>query len=153
MLKFHKLFLRLIHHVLLYTLVHLHQHRQAEDDIYGSRKKYESFEANLEERVGKPKKGSKRKYYCKSKVNIKYFRQLMDLFDVKDLSYIRRNKVLATFRTITFILDKDLKTCKREDINKLIAFMHKTQKSPESKSDLFINLAYEKRKVTSRLKL
>jgi len=107
----------------------------AEEDIYRSKKRYESFENNLKERVSKPKKDGKRKYYCKNKSNIKYFEQLFDLFAAKDLSYVRRLKVLSTLRNITYVIEKDLKDCKREDINKLVASMHKVQKTPASKRD------------------
>ena len=70
-----------------------------EDDIYKSKGKYEYFVANVEEFLLPPDKRKilsrgKAKYYCKYRDNLKYFYKLFDSFDAKDLSYIRRNRIL-----------------------------------------------------------
>ncbi len=104
----------------------------AEDDIYGSKSKYENFVKNLSKVLTKPKNGV---YYCKNKKNLKYFKKLFDCFEAKDLSYIRRNKIIYNLRITTFATEKDLKACDRDEINKIVAFMHKRYHSIESKKD------------------
>ena len=106
-----------------------------EDDIYGSRRKYENFIADMEKQTCKPKKGGKRKYYCKNKKNLKYFKKLINGFEAKDLSFIRRNKIFFNLRLLCTAIDKDLVECDRDDINGIVAFMHKRYKSVESKKD------------------
>jgi integrase len=110
----------------------------AEDDIYKSRQKYETLVENFDKLTEKPK--GNRKYYCKNKANIKYFRELVKYFELKDLSYIRRRKVLYTLRLITFIIEKDLKDCEREDINKIVTFGHDKFKTVNSKKDFIKDL-------------
>ena len=57
----------------------------AEDDIYGSEKKYESFKDNLKSFLKAPaEKNIKRKYYCKNPENLKYFKKLFTKFEAKD---------------------------------------------------------------------
>ena len=49
----------------------------AEDDIYGSKKKYERFKINLDLFLVSPAElDRKKKYYCKNKVNLNYFKKL-----------------------------------------------------------------------------
>jgi len=112
----------------------------AEDDIYGSRRKYEKFVANIEKEIKKPKKGGKRKYYCKNPKNIKYFKKLLNTFEARDLSYIRRNKIFYNLRVICTATSKDLVECDRDDVNEIVAFMHQRYKAVESKKDFIKDL-------------
>jgi|SRR3989344_520564 len=116
-----------------------------ENDIYNSKEKYEKFKVNLELFALKPEfrkqdRGKKLKYYCKNPKNLEYFKKLFDYFEARDLSYIRRNRTIDCLKLICFAIDKDLKECEREDINKIIAFMHSVYKSSESKIDLIKNI-------------
>ncbi|MFH1972460.1 MAG: site-specific integrase [archaeon] len=105
----------------------------AEDDIYKSKQKYETVVNGFDSLIEKPT--GKSKYFCKNKKNIKYFKGLVKYFDLKDLSYIRRRKVLYIMRLITFVIKKDLKDCEREDVNELVAFGHERFKTITSKKD------------------
>lgn len=116
-----------------------------ENDIYNSKEKYEKFKANLELFTLKPEerkldRGKKLKYYCKNPKNLQYFEKLFTYFESKDLSYIRRNRSVDVMKLICYTAEKDLKECEREDINKIIAFMHNNYKSIESKADFIKNL-------------
>ena len=112
-----------------------------EDDIYKSKRRYESFVKLVEngEFLLQPEKRKRSagtaKYYCRNKENIKYFYRLFDSFEAQDLSYIRRGRILCNFRLICYIAEKDLAKLEREDIDKIVAYMHKTHKSPTSKAD------------------
>lgn len=106
----------------------------AEDDIYGNKERYERFLKRVEIITEQPKYGNQR-YYCKNPANIKYFKKLIPYFEAKDLSYIRRYRVLYFLTLITYVLDKDLAECDRNDINTLVGFTHKTHKTAYSKGD------------------
>jgi hypothetical protein len=110
----------------------------AENDIYNSKQKYEETVANFDKLTEKPK--GKKKYYCKNKTNVQYFHQLVKYFEVKDLSYIRRRKLLHVLKLITFTILKDLKNCEREDINTIIAKSHQIYKTVNSKRDFIKDL-------------
>ena len=56
-----------------------------EDDIYGNEARYEKFKENLGRNEHRQKK-----HYCKNKANLKHFEKLFVMFEVKDISYIRR---------------------------------------------------------------
>jgi len=112
-----------------------------EDDIYKSQRKYENFVKLVKsgEFLLPPEKRKRiartAKYYCKYKENLKYFYKLFDSFETQDLSYIRRTRILCNFRLICYVADKDLAKFDREDIDKIVAYMHRTHKSPTSKAD------------------
>ncbi len=78
----------------------------AEEDIYGNKRKYENFVNNLDRVLKKSKYG---KYHCKNKENLKYFKKLVRRFEVDDISYIRRNVLLARMKFLTYLVDCDLK--------------------------------------------
>lgn len=106
----------------------------AEDDIYGNKRKFEKFKSNLFSFCSPPSKAKfKRKYFCRNKINLKYFEILFDYFDVKDLSYIRRNRILDAMKIIVHSVEIDLKECERSDVDKIVIFMHQRHQSPESK--------------------
>ncbi len=111
----------------------------ADDDIYKSKARYESMIKNLDLLCDKPT-NRKAIYYCKNPVNLTYFKKLIDVFEMKDLSYIRRIRVLHVMKVITYVLDKNLKECTRNDINRLVAFSQKRNKTVESKRDFIKDL-------------
>ena len=113
----------------------------AEDDIYGSERKYNKLKANLPDLVNPVKKG-KRKYFCKNAVNLTYFRRLFARFEAKDISFIRRLRLAKSFGFVLHNTSKDLKELNREDIDKIVANMHLVCKSPKSKSDFVKDLKY-----------
>ena len=111
----------------------------ADDDIYGNKSKYERFKNNLNDLLD-PKLRSKYKYYCKSPENLQYFNQLFIHFEAKDLSFIRRLRMLQTMKFIVYFTKKDLKTCDRSDINQLMSHMHNTYNTPRSKETFIMDL-------------
>ncbi|MFH1972082.1 MAG: tyrosine-type recombinase/integrase [archaeon] len=116
-----------------------------EDDIYKNKLVYERFRNNLKEFLDKPLKNGKRGervYYCKNPKNLEYFEKFFDLFEAKDLSYIHRLRILGCFKLVCHATNKDLKECEREDINKIVAFMHTRYNSPKSKGDFIKILRY-----------
>ena len=119
----------------------------AENDIYNSEQKYKSFIENLEKLAIKPEDrkklhGGKVKYYCKNKKNLDYFKKLFSVFEAKDTSYIRRCRLIQTMKVICYATTKNLEECDREEINKIIAFMHTTCESPKSKQDFIRDIKY-----------
>ncbi len=106
----------------------------AEEDIYKNKRKYENFVKNYKVIMTLPPINDwKRKYYCKNPDNLKYFKKLFALFEARDLSYIRRLRVIHSYKFIIHSTIKDISKCEREDINKIMTSMHKTHKSPHSK--------------------
>ena len=85
----------------------------AENDIYNSKRKYEKAIAGLEQFVLPPEKRGnyKVKYYCMNSENLRYFYTLFAHFDAKDISYVRRNRLLGTFRLICHATTLDLRLC------------------------------------------
>ena len=70
----------------------------AEDDIYGSKAKYEFFKENLDsvlmESSDLHRRGGQ-KYFCKNQLNLQHFRTLLTHFEANDLSYIPPTPSLA----------------------------------------------------------
>lgn len=114
----------------------------AENDIYNSKETYERFVDNLNSLTIKPNKENKRKYYCRNKNNLIYFEKLFRLFDRKDTSYIRRLRLLGTMKLIVHLSKKNLENLEREDINTLVADMHKIYDSPRTKRDFIRDIKY-----------
>lgn len=115
----------------------------ADDDIYKTKGKYEHFKANINSLLNKPEATDKRrKYYCRNPVNLKYFDRLFGRFEAKDLSFVRRYRVLRSFSMIIYCVDKDLSEVNRDDVDKIISFMHTVYKSPKSKSDFIRDIKY-----------
>ena len=71
----------------------------AENDIYNSKLKYENFKKNLKEILLPPEQRSKyrfkSKYYCKNPKNLEYFSILFNKVESRDLSYVRRNRLIS----------------------------------------------------------
>ncbi|MBS3153385.1 hypothetical protein J4426_02365 [Candidatus Woesearchaeota archaeon] len=99
-----------------------------ENDIYNNKEKYEGFLRNLdlilvpsEKRTDK--NANKSVYFCKHKDNIKHFRKLAEKFDTRDLSYVRRCRILNTLRLISYATKKDFSKCDRDNIDRIVAFV------------------------------
>ncbi len=114
----------------------------ATDDIYNNKKRYVTFLRSLDEYCQKPKPGSRRKFWIKNPTNKAYFVQLSRLFEAKDISFVRRLRLFQTLKLICHATNKDLKDCTRDDINKIVGFMHTRYKSPKSKRDFILDLKY-----------
>lgn len=112
----------------------------AEEDIYKSKKRYESFVKRIPTLTKKPKSGSKKIYYCKNKENLQYFYELIKYFEMKDLAYIRRLRVFGVLKVITYVCIGNLVDCTCSDINQLVAFSHTRYKTPISKADFIKDL-------------
>lgn len=95
----------------------------AEDDIYGNKKKYENFVKNLNNITEKTKQ---RKYYCKNKTNLKYFKKLIRYFEVNDISFIRRNRTFDFMKFLAYYIDSDLKKLEKKDIEEIIIKVRET---------------------------
>ena len=118
-----------------------------ENDIYNSKARYESFVKNYENLKIKPKLANpnqlgKRKYYCKNSENLQYFKKLFKHFDSKDISYVRRIRLLNTLKMVSYATEKNFKDCEREDIDSIVAFMHTVYESPKSKRDFITDIKH-----------
>ena len=112
-----------------------------EDDIYGSKGRYEQFKNNLDSFLIPPSKKRKGyKYYCKNQENLQYFKKLFMHFEAKDLSYIRRLRIIQTLKLVVYHATKDFKDLERKDIDRIMAIMHNTYNSPKSKETFIIDL-------------
>ncbi|GEM_PF-1036749 len=90
----------------------------AEDDIYGNKGRYIRFKSNLDLLLRPPgKKRNKSKYHCKNPDNLKYFRQMFLYFEAKDLSYVRRLRILQTLKFVAYATRKELKKALTEVIS------------------------------------
>jgi len=66
----------------------------ADEDIYGNKRKYENFKGYYKKELISPTKKT-RKYICSFPANLVYFEKLFIDFETKDISYIRRNTIIA----------------------------------------------------------
>jgi len=78
----------------------------APNDIYNNKKKYEGLISKIDKITEKPRIGI---YYCKNKDNVKYFHKVIKSFEVDDLSWIRRLRLLAILKILTHVVECDLK--------------------------------------------
>jgi integrase len=114
----------------------------AENDIYDNQNKYKRFKVNLGRLTQKPNPHSKRKYFCKNPINLQYFENLFLILEAKDISYIRRMRVLQTLKLIAFATNEDLSCLNRMGVNKIVSFMHTVYTSSKSKSDFIKDMKY-----------
>ena len=122
-----------------------------QNDIYNSKKRYDNFKQNLE-RFTKPAQNRKSlgdrnfKYHCKNPKNLEHFKKLFPIWEAKDNSYIRRLRLLMSLRLVCHATQKDLgiiaEEWDREEINKIVAFMHENYHSSKSKSDFIKDLKH-----------
>lgn len=111
----------------------------AEDDIYGSKKRYERWLKNIQKVTETPSITSRTKYWCKNKANVKYFKKLTRSFEIEDVSYINRVRKLDLLRLVTYVCEKDLKDCTRDDVDDIVAYAHKVHKTVASKHNFIKN--------------
>ena len=119
----------------------------AEDDIYGSKEKYERFKEKLAVLLVEPServhtRGSSGKYQCRNSENLEYFKKLFEHFEAKDISYIRRVRLIQTMRLICHLSSKNLADSTRDDINQIVAAMHTVYKTPKSKETFMQDIKY-----------
>src|ERR1700752_1604515 len=117
----------------------------AEDDIYGSKAKYERFKSDLalwlsSSYHGGPRGGAK--YYCKNPSNARYVEKLFSVFEGRDTSYIRRNRVLQSMRLLCHLIEKDLADCARDDIDAAIGTAHAIYRTARSKQTFVSDLKF-----------
>ena len=115
----------------------------AEEDIYKNRKKYERFMGSLDQfLIPAPglKGRGRRLYHCRNPQNIQYFKKLHRHFETRDLSYISRCRLFDTLRFITFVTEKDIAICGRNDIDEIVARSHKVNHSSNGKETFIKNL-------------
>lgn len=105
----------------------------AEDDIYGNKKKYENFVADFRNLVTTAGNDRRIKYVCKHKPNLECFVKLFAHFGARDLSFIRRLRIIQCMKFACSFFDKDLAACDRDDIDALMAQMHQVYNTPKSK--------------------
>jgi len=95
----------------------------AEDDIYKSKRRFESFVKRVETKEILNKidpKDRKRKYYCKNKENLKYFYKLFNGFKVDDISFIRRFRICDVMMFLVDTIECDLKNAGSKERDKTI---------------------------------
>lgn len=97
----------------------------AEEDIYGNKGKYERIINNLDNLLKKPKR-NKGKYYCKNKENLKYYNKVIRYFEVNDLSYIRRIRLISTLKFLTCYIECDLKDVNGIEMEEIIIKVRET---------------------------
>jgi len=117
----------------------------ADEDIYGSKRRYERKMQNLEELTQpppNPARRGQRRYYCRNPVNLKYFEALHRIFASRDTSYVRRNRVLDVLLFVVSSTDKDLATCERNDIDETIGLAHQVNRAPSSKEDFLKSVKF-----------
>ena len=117
----------------------------AENDIYDNKTKYEKEANNLDKLLLKPEEREKHshnsKYYVQNKVNLKYFRKLIDYFDLYDKSYVFRRRIIKSLKIITYICKKDIKLLQKQDWENTILYANK-QFNDRSKKDYFKDKSY-----------
>lgn len=116
------------------------------NDIYDSQTRYEQYKDKVESflippKIDRERRGA-RKYYCKSKSNLKYFYRLFEIFEARDTSYVRRNRLLNTFLLICHATEKDLGEFDRSDTDAVVKFMHSVYMSPKSKTDFIRDMKF-----------
>jgi len=98
----------------------------AENDIYDNQGRFERFMKRLDTLAIAPvKTDTKRKYWVKNKTNLRYYMQLAENFAARDLSFIRRLRIMQFLNFITHHTQKDLKDLERKDIDGLMVEMYK----------------------------
>lgn len=95
------------------------------NDIYNNKRRYDSFVKNINKLTTK---GIKDRYYCKNKDNLRYFKALTKKFDVDDLSYIRRLRLLNVLKFLTDFIKSNLKDIDSKTRDSLIIEIRKKTK-------------------------
>lgn len=90
----------------------------------------------------KCKARGRRKYHCRNRENLDYFRRLHRVFESKDTSYIRRNRLLGALLFLTAATEKNLRDCSRDDVDGIVAKAHSVNRSGEAKETFFKAMKY-----------
>jgi len=119
----------------------------AENDIYDHKGKYDRLVADLNQILIPPKQANsslkgKTKYYCKNSDNLIYFEKLIKKFASKDISFVRRLRLLGKLKFITFISNKNLLDIDRDDVDEIVGAMHEVNPSPKSKRDFILDFKH-----------
>ncbi len=108
-----------------------------EDDIYGSKVKFERFMADLNNRVGcisrVSRRGRSAKYFCKNPANAKYFFKLESMFKAKDISFVRRLRIMQSMMLLSYVLEADFSVATRGEFDVAVGRMHEVYGSAKSK--------------------
>lgn len=112
----------------------------AENDIYNNEKRYKDFTEALKTYLQKPE--GKRKYQIQNEANLKYYDTLIKGFEARDVSFIRRLRLLRTFLIVTHTISKDLKDAARDDLDKVMAYFNGQKFSPKTKKDFVIDVKF-----------
>jgi len=110
----------------------------AENDIYNSKKRYETIVKNVDN-IHIKKKKKRQIYYCKNKENIPHFKKLLRYLESVDLSYTRRCRLYHTLMIVGYKTDKDFKDLDREDFDDVMIYAGKTF-SPRTRSDFILDI-------------
>ncbi len=113
----------------------------AENDIYNSKHKYEEVTKKVECWIAPPMHG-KRKYWIKHPGNLAHFERLAAKLEARDVSYIRRLRLLQKLMIVCHVIRKDLKEVTRDDIDQVLAYAHAIHKTFESKRDFLLDLRF-----------
>ena len=109
----------------------------AENDIYNSKRQYETIIRKIEGGIYlQPDKTTH--YFIRNKENVKYFKQLINEFEFRDISYIRRIQIIKALRKTCFCTDKNLKDLTREDVKGIISELYSAHKTLATRRD-FVN--------------
>jgi len=125
----------------------------ATDDIYKSKGRYERWikiYIGKERILQKPNKSlskeqnkkdkfreSQRRYYCKNKINLQYYKKLIRKFEVNDQSYKRRMVLLNTLNILTHYIDVNLNEINGLEKEDIIINIRKTTKPSNLKRTEF----------------
>ncbi len=121
----------------VYIVIPLSNGIMATNDIYNSKQQYQTIVRKLLTGVYfNPDK--KTKYYIRRKNNLKYFKKLIEEFDYKDISYIRRIQFFKALRKTCACTDKDLKDLDRDDVKSIVKELNGVHKAVNTRRD-FIN--------------
>lgn len=112
----------------------------AENDIYNNQLKYETFKQEYATYTQPPT--GKRKFQIKNKDNLVYVEKLLRRLEAKDTSYIRRLRILSSFKLVLHYIDKKLDNVDRDDIDQLIIDTHQNNKSDKTRACFKIDLKY-----------
>ncbi len=86
---------------------------------------------------GSPGVSPQRKYYCRNPANLQYFGMLARILAANGNSYINRLRRMDTLLFIVSHTDKDLRECRRDDIDEIVACAHAVFDSPKTKRCFF----------------
>lgn len=109
----------------------------AQDDIYGSKQQWETIIKKINSGVYL-EPSAKIQYYIKNKANLKHFKKLINEFEYKDISYIRRIQHIKALRKTCYYTKKNLKDLTQDDVKEIIRQTNKIHKTISTRRD-FVN--------------